>query len=54
MGWEQQGRQEHGWFGDGRFDALADPDDPAERDKLVSRAVIVTVYAYQHIRGTED
>jgi hypothetical protein len=25
MGWEQQGRQEHGWFGDGRSDALANP-----------------------------
>ncbi len=49
MAWEDQGRQEHGWFGHGTSGALIDRNDRATQKRLSSGAAIAAMSAYEYL-----
>lgn len=54
MSWQDQGRQEHRWFGNGHGFAVMDGADLADRTELRARAKAAFEFAMERLRGTPD
>ena len=54
MGWQDQGRQEHGWFGHGHGFAVTDGADLADRAELRARAKAAFEFAMERLRAATD